>query len=102
MNSAFFSHVSHAEEQYGSYEQNGITAWRSLTADLCGEGPGGMLEDDLALPRLSAFLDDYPELINFQNNHAVSALGRPYGYWGYATLLCCAACRAHRSSDTSN
>jgi len=97
--SAFVDFLSAKDEEFASYEAEALQAWRNTSSKLCGE-TSDRVEDEEEMTRIvRAFCEKHPEMVNFQNNHAVGARDHPYGYFGYAPLITFAGgqhCRRRR------
>lgn len=103
--SAFVSHLKSKKEEFAKYEAEAIAAWRNVSSKLCGETSSPVSDEDEMTKIVTDFCEQYPAMVNFQNNHACNEQNdQPRGYFGYAPLLAFAggrACRRRRSAPGS-
>merc|ERR1712228_671954 len=86
--SAFSEYLSQKMDEFKDYEKSAIAAWREGSSKLCGECEGSAPDDTEMLRIVVDFCQQFPEMVNFQNNHAVrSADDVPMGYFEYAPLI---------------
>merc|ERR1712187_109352 len=82
------------------HEQDALAAWRNVSSKLCGETHEPVNDEAVMTGIVDDFCNKYPEMVNFQNNHAVNhSNDAPYGYFGYSPLITFAgaqACRRRR------
>lgn len=101
--SAFVEHLEKKQDEFQEYEAEAIAAWRNVSSKLCGETQTPVEDEDEMTKIVTEFCQQYPAMVNFQNNHACNrSTDAPCGYFGYAPLLAFAggrACRARRSSN---
>eukprot|EP00440_Ansanella_granifera_P028433 gb/GFBE01030897.1/.p1 GENE.gb/GFBE01030897.1/~~gb/GFBE01030897.1/.p1 ORF type:complete len:387 (+),score=93.36 gb/GFBE01030897.1/:1-1161(+) len=97
--SAYCAYLETMASERRAHEMEALSAWRNVSSKLCGECMTPVDDEAEMTKIVSDFCTKYPEMVNFQNNHAVGADGAPYGYFGYATLLSFAGahmCRRRR------
>mmetsp|Transcript_23595 Transcript_23595/g.42635 ORF Transcript_23595/g.42635 Transcript_23595/m.42635 type:complete len:367 (-) Transcript_23595:251-1351(-) len=101
--SAFFEYLKSKKDEHEQYEAEAIAAWRNVSSKLCGETSTPVYDEGEMTKIVTDFCQQYPAMVNFQNNHACDASDdRPYGYFGYAPLLAFAggrACRERRGHE---
>lgn len=101
--SAFVEHLVSKQIEFQEYEAEAIAAWRNVSSKLCGETSTPVNDEDEMTKIVTEFCQQYPVMVNFQNNHACNpSTDAPRGYFGYAPLLTFAggrACRARRDSN---
>eukprot|EP00929_Paragymnodinium_shiwhaense_P001847 TRINITY_DN10205_c0_g1_i3.p2 TRINITY_DN10205_c0_g1~~TRINITY_DN10205_c0_g1_i3.p2 ORF type:complete len:172 (+),score=30.34 TRINITY_DN10205_c0_g1_i3:699-1214(+) len=105
--SGFSEYLSRKEEELRDYETKAINAWRSVSSKLCGETQEKVSDEGEMTQIVKDFCEQYPAMVNFQNNHAVrnGTDDQPRGYFGYAPLLAFAggnACRVRRGGDADS
>eukprot|EP00928_Gymnodinium_smaydae_P093915 TRINITY_DN78287_c0_g1_i1.p1 TRINITY_DN78287_c0_g1~~TRINITY_DN78287_c0_g1_i1.p1 ORF type:complete len:368 (-),score=65.73 TRINITY_DN78287_c0_g1_i1:68-1171(-) len=100
--SAFVPYLKGKVEELKTYETEAIAAWRNVSSKLCGETRFRVSDENEMTQIVEDFCVKYPNMVNFQNNHACDdETDRPYGYFGYAPLLAFSggrACRARRGA----
>lgn len=98
--SAFVSFLEQKSKDFKSYEKEAVVAWRQVSSKLCGETSQPVNDEDEMTRIVGEFCTKYPEMVNFQNNHAVdSSTDVPRGYFAYAPLITFAGgqhCRRRR------
>lgn len=101
--SAFADYLEKKKADLAAYDREAIAAWRNVSSKLCGETSVQVDNEDEMTSIVKEFCTKYPEMVNFQNNHAVNQqTDKPYGYFGYAPLMTFAgaqACRRRRHQD---
>jgi hypothetical protein len=86
--SAFVDYLEQKAKEFRLHEKASLVAWRDVSSKLCGETRRVVSDEDSMAQIVSDFCIKYPEMVNFQNNHAVDErTDEPYGYFGYAPLL---------------
>jgi len=98
-NSAFVSYLEAKRDDFKAYEKKAISAWRDVSSKLCGEcAKADRVYDEAEMRSIVAkFCTEYPEMVNFQNNHVCARkTDEPRGYFGYASLMTFAGARACR------
>jgi hypothetical protein len=100
--SAFAELLAAKRDEFAAYEREAIAAWREVSSKLCGETHLQENDEDQMTSIVRNFCAKYPEMVNFQSNHAFHGDDVPYGYFGYAPLIAFAgaqACRRRRGGD---
>jgi len=96
----FHSLLKEMEQECKIYDKASLKAWRDVSSKLCGETSHPVSNEEEMTRIVEEFCAKYPEMVNYQGNHAVSeATDEPYGYFGYAPLISFAgaqACRRRR------
>eukprot|EP00931_Biecheleriopsis_adriatica_P019163 TRINITY_DN13159_c0_g1_i1.p1 TRINITY_DN13159_c0_g1~~TRINITY_DN13159_c0_g1_i1.p1 ORF type:complete len:413 (+),score=84.28 TRINITY_DN13159_c0_g1_i1:63-1241(+) len=99
-NSAFVHYLEQKEKELSKYEKESIEAWRSVSSRLCGETRNPVDDEEEMTKIVVDFCSKYPDMVNFQNNHAVDeGSDIPYGYFGYAPLLSFAGVQGRRKGS---
>jgi len=100
--SAFVEFLAAKEKEFAAYEAEALQAWRNVSSKLCGETRHVAKDDEEMTCIIRDFCEKHPEMVNFQNNHAVGENDEPYGYFGYAPLMSFAgaqSCRRRRGGS---
>lgn len=104
--SAFEYYLLQKKREFQTHERKAIAAWRDVSSKLCGEASTQVHNEDNMAKIVSEFCKKYPEMVNFQNNHAVNnETDEPLGYFEYSPLLSFAgahACRRRRGGPKDN
>eukprot|EP00930_Biecheleria_cincta_P064940 TRINITY_DN5063_c0_g1_i1.p1 TRINITY_DN5063_c0_g1~~TRINITY_DN5063_c0_g1_i1.p1 ORF type:complete len:402 (-),score=82.37 TRINITY_DN5063_c0_g1_i1:49-1224(-) len=106
--SAFVGYLELKKNEFKQHEKEALQTWRNVSSKLCGECPQPVSDEEEMTRIVRDFCAKYPEMVNFQNNHAVEFMtDQPHGYFGYAPLLAFAgahACRRRHGgySDDAN
>eukprot|EP00928_Gymnodinium_smaydae_P042578 TRINITY_DN28644_c0_g1_i2.p1 TRINITY_DN28644_c0_g1~~TRINITY_DN28644_c0_g1_i2.p1 ORF type:complete len:409 (-),score=62.40 TRINITY_DN28644_c0_g1_i2:2-1228(-) len=102
--SAFAAYLKEKQFELRNYEAEAVSAWRDVSSKLCGETPYPAKDEDEMTTLVSQFCAAFPNMVNFQSNHALRENEMPFGYFGYAPLLAFAgahACRKRRNVDAN-
>lgn len=98
--SVFIDYLNEQINESKAYDQEAIAAWREVSSKLCGETSRQVHDENEMTRIVEEFCKKYPQMVNFQNNHAVNTSNdMPYGYFRYAPLMTFAgaqACRLRR------
>jgi len=101
-NSGFIEYLKQKEKACKKHETHALAAWRVVSSKLCGETSQPVQDEAEMSGILNEFCKHYPEMVNFQNNHAVDGTtDEPYGYFDYSPLMTFAgaqACRRRRGN----
>jgi len=101
--SAFVDYLEGKATEYMEYEKESIAAWRQVSAELCGECMERVQDEVQMTTIVKDFCTKYPELVNFQSNHAGNrSTGEPYGYFGYSPLIAFAGAQHCRRMSGQN
>jgi len=95
--SAFADYLQTKQKEFAAYERRAVNAWRDVSSKLCGETSQQVHDENEMTCIVLEFCKKYPEMVNFQSNHAVVADEEPYGYFGYAPLVAFAGAGASSS-----
>jgi hypothetical protein len=98
--SAFVEYLQTKQKEFEMYEQHAVTAWRDVSSKLCGETSQQVHGEKEMTRIVQEFCKKYPEMVNFQSNHALGPNEVPYGYFGYAPLIAFAGAQACRRRRT--
>eukprot|EP00931_Biecheleriopsis_adriatica_P038312 TRINITY_DN21954_c0_g1_i1.p1 TRINITY_DN21954_c0_g1~~TRINITY_DN21954_c0_g1_i1.p1 ORF type:complete len:369 (-),score=49.19 TRINITY_DN21954_c0_g1_i1:153-1259(-) len=105
--SGFLEYLKSKQEEFRQYESEAIEAWRNVSSKLCGETSTPVHDEDEMTKIVTDFCEEYPAMVNFQNNHACDrSTDKPLGYFGYSPLLtfaggrACRARRGHKDEET--
>jgi hypothetical protein len=101
--SAFVEYLSGKAQEFKAYEEKAILEWRAVSSKLCGETSAQVQDEEEMTRIVMQFCTGYPEMVNFQNNHACNAsTDQPYGYFAYAPLMSFAGAQACRRRSGSS
>lgn len=101
--SAFVPYLKQKAQQFKVYEARALASWRAVSSQLCGETNNPVADEAAMTRNVAVFCVTHPEMVNFQNNHAVNeSTDEPYGYFRYSPLISFAgaqACRRRRGGN---
>lgn len=98
---AFLEYLEEKESEYEKYEREAVKAWRDVSSKLCAETRSPAKDEAEMATVMNDFCAKFPEMVNFQSNHAVDEKEEPYGLFGYASLMSFAGGRSTSKKDVA-